>query len=113
MRSVTMLLSAKSAHQPGFGKLPIAHDRLLRDLENFRGFLDTQPTKKPQLYDLAFSWILLGQSTQGSVDGHNVHIRFPTYNESFVPGDMNRFSASLQIPPRAGQIGEDTTHHPR
>src|SRR5471030_1558525 len=60
------------AQQPGLRQLPVAHHRLGRDLERFRGFFDAQTAEEAHLDYLAFSRVNLRQRDQRVIESDQI-----------------------------------------
>src|ERR1017187_5806885 len=61
LRFDVVLLPRERAKQPRLSHFPVALDRLWRDSQDLRGFLDTQSAEVTQLHHAAFAGIDLGQ----------------------------------------------------
>lgn len=108
-----LLLALEFPEQPGLRETPIAHDRIGRDLQDGRGFLNAQPPEKPQLDDAALPDIYLFQRLQCIVEGDEVSTRLVTDDERFVERHSGCAATPLLIATGAGVIHEDSPHQPR
>lgn len=55
-------------HQPGSGHLPVGHNGLWRDFQDFGCIFDAEAAKELELHDLGFAGIDLFQLAQGVID---------------------------------------------
>ncbi len=104
--------SLELPEQPGFGKLPVAHDGLGRDLEHVGGFLDAQAAEETQLHHLALALVHLAERLEGLVDGDEVGPGFVGNRKCLGEGDLHGPAATLLIVLGTREVDKDAAHQP-
>jgi hypothetical protein len=61
--------------EPGPSQFPVAQHRSRGYLQDIRDLVRVQPTKEPQLHDLAFARIKGGKIMESIIQSHKIYIR--------------------------------------
>src|ERR1017187_6645600 len=108
LRFDVVLLPRERAKQPRLSHFPVALDRLWRDSQDLRGFLDTQSAEVTQLHHAAFAGIDLGQRLECLVQCQYSDPAGPRPQQHVIQRHAYRIAAALGIPPAARMVHQNS-----
>src|SRR5262245_62690876 len=100
--------------EPRFRQVPLPENGPRRDAEHFSRLVESQPTEKAQLDDLALAWVDDSQTLESFIQSQNLACPVARDGGCFIQSNnQSTHAASLRVIPRAGEVHENPPHQRR